>query len=305
VHLFSTVDVPQVNSISYGWWEGDQCTIDPTGCQQLGVDSTGYTEAVNVQFQKIALRGISLLSASGDSGANGRTDPDCSDPHLRPSFPGSSPYITAVGATELVSTTYIANPPPICAAAALTCAQSGTEQAVSYAISSFASGGGFSDIAAMPSYQTTAVNAYLNSGVVLPGAGYFNASGRAFPDIAAVGHNVIIIDGGAAQPVGGTSASSPIVASIMALLNTAQIEITGKPLGFLNPFLYQMYAAEPTAFNDITVGDNKCTEQGCAATCEGYLCAPGWDPVTGLGTPNFAKMLAYVKSGKHMAHKRK
>ena len=152
---------------------------------------------------------------------------------------------------------------------------------MSYAISSFASGGGFSAIAPMPSYQTSAVNAYLNSGVALPGAGYFNSTGRAFPDIAAVGHNLLIVEGGAAQPVGGTSASSPIVAAIIALLNVESMAQTGKPLGFLNPFLYQMFAAQPDCFHDITIGDNKCTEDGCGASCEGYLCAPGWDPVTG------------------------
>lgn len=300
VHFFSTADVPQVNSISYGWWEGDQCTIAPDECSQLGVDSTGYVLRVNTEFQKIGARGISLLSASGDSGANGRTDPDCSIPHLRPSFPGSSPYITAVGATELTNTQPLTNSPPVCSAAGYSCVASGTEQAVSYAISGFASGGGFSDIAAQPSYQSAAVGAYLSSGVALPGAGYFNQSGRAFPDVAAIGHNLLIIQGGAAQAVGGTSASSPIFASIVALLNTAQIEITGKPLGFLNPFLYQMFAKQPSAFHDVTVGDNKCTEQGCASTCQGYMCAPGWDPVTGLGTPNFEEMLAYVKAGKHM-----
>ena len=103
--------------------------------------------------------------------------------------------------------------------------------------------------------------------------------------------------------MGGTSASAPIFSAIVALLNTAQIELTGKPLGFLNPFLYQMYANKPSAFHDITIGDNKCTENGCAATCQGYECAPGWDPVSGLGTPNFAEMLAYVQAGQHMTHK--
>jgi tripeptidyl-peptidase-1 len=202
-----------------------------------------------------------------------------------------------------VSTTALNNPPPICASSGYACVSSGSEQAVSYAISGFASGGGFSDIAAQPAYQTQAVNAYLQSGVALPSAGYFNASGRAFPDVAAIGHNLLIVLSGAAQPVGGTSASSPIFASIVALLNTAQIELTGKPLGFLNPFLYQMHAKNPATFHDITVGDNKCTEDGCAATCQGYECAPGWDPVSGLGTPNFANMLAYVKSGQHMTNK--
>lgn len=304
VHFFSTTDVPQVNSISYGWWEGDQCSIAGDECTQIGVDSTGYVTRVNTEFQKIGVRGISLLASSGDSGANGRTDPDCSIPHLRASFPASSPYVTAVGATELVSTTTLSTQPPICAAAGLTCVSGGTEQAVSYAISGFGSGGGFSDILTQPSYQTDAVNAYLKSGVALPPSTYFNTSGRAYPDVGAVGHNLIILDGGAAQAVGGTSASSPIFAAVVALLNVAQIEKTGKPLGFLNPFLYQMYAADATTFNDITVGDNKCTEQGCSSSCQGYLCAPGWDPVTGLGTPNFENMLAYVKSGKAMKNKR-
>ena len=99
---------------------------------------------------------------------------------------------------------------------------------------------------------------------------------------------------------GGTSASAPLFASIIAMLNVASIQKTGKTLGFLNPFLYKMAADEPSAFHDITVGDNKCTEYGCYATCEGYQTAAGWDPVTGLGTPNFEKMLAYVKAGRHL-----
>jgi subtilase family serine protease len=261
--------------------------------------------AVNIQFQKIAVRGISLLAASGDSGANGRTDPDCSDPQLRPSFPGSSPYITAVGATELTATTDLTNPPPLCASAGYDCVASGTEQAVSYAISGFASGGGFSNIAPMPAYQTAAVTAYLKSGVAFPTAGYFNTSGRAFPDVSAIGHNLLIVEGGAAQAVGGTSASSPIFTSVISMLNIEQITLTGKPLGFLNPFLYKMWADEPKTFNDITVGDNKCTEQGCASTCQGFEAAKGFDAVSGLGTPNYTAMLAYVKAQKNTQIKRK
>jgi len=131
--------------------------------------------------------------------------------------------------------------------------------------------------------------------VPLPPNSYFNTSGRGMPDVAAVGHNVLIVQSGQAEPVGGTSASSPIFASIVALLNIASMEKSGKPLGFLNPFLYKMQADDPTTFHDITVGDNKCTEDGCASTCEGFVCTKGWDPVTGLGTPNFENMLAYVK----------
>merc|ERR1712098_980204 len=97
-------------------------------------------------------------------------------------------------------------------------------------------------------------------------------------------------------PVGGTSASTPTFAGIVAHLNDLSYKKTGKPLGFLNPFLYQMYADMPSAFTDVTTGDNKCTEDGCASTCKGYECAKGWDPVTGLGTPVVDKMVSYVES---------
>ena len=55
-----------------------------------------------------------------------------------------------------------------------------------------------------------------------------------------------------------------------------------------------MARAQPAAFNDVTEGSNICTEAGCARSCKGYRAAPGWDPVTGLGTPNYPTMLEYV-----------
>jgi len=134
----------------------------------------------------------------------------------------------------------------------------------------------------------------------MPPASYFNASGRAIPDVAAIGHNLLIVLKGDDKPVDGTSASAPIFAAIVSMLNVASINATGKPLGFLNPFLYKMAVDEPAAFHDITVGDNICTAYGCASTCKGYEAAAGWDPVTGLGTPNFERMLAYVQAGRHL-----
>ncbi len=71
--------------------------------------------------------------------------------------------------------------------------------------------------------------------------------------------------------------------------------MTGKPLGFLNPLLYSMFEQNPKNFNDITVGDNICTEAGCQAGCRGYYCQIGWDPVTGLGSPNYSRMLKYIQ----------
>merc|ERR1712039_53129 len=299
--FYSTKSVPESVSISWGWAESGQCQsgIAQSQCSTLGVDAAGYVARTNVEFQKIGLRGVSLFAASGDSGANGRTDGACTGTVLHASFPGSSPYITAVGATQFTTPEYsLETNPPACAALGSTykCASGGTEEAVSSQVAGFTSGGGFSTYVAAPSYQTSVVNAYLNSGVELPPSSYYNAPNRGYPDVAAAGNNfaVYLNSYGGWTTVGGTSASSPTFASVASYLNSAAIKKTGKPLGFLNPFLYQMAADKPSAFTDITKGDNKCTEQGCASTCKGYKATKGWDPVTGLGTPVATEMLSYL-----------
>ncbi|CAK5281058.1 unnamed protein product [Mycena citricolor] len=95
-----------------------------------------------------------------------------------------------------------------------------------------------------------------------------------------------IIVNGLPNLEGGTSAASPTFASIIALINDRLIA-AGKPvLGFLNLFLY----ANPDAFNNITMGHNTgllCPESGV-----GFDATTGWDPLTGLGTPNFTSLLA-------------
>jgi len=296
-HFFATKTVPQVVSISYGWSEADQCDIDANECQQLGINSQQYVTRVNTEFQKIGVRGTSIIVASGDSGANGRTDPDCTLSYLKPDYPAASPYVTAVGATQLNNPVYkLKNAPPVCSGQGYSCPSGGTEVAVSYDVANFASGGGFSNYAPMPSYQSAAVGAYLSGGASLPPASYFNATNRGYPDVAAIGTAVLIYQQGV-QSVGGTSCSAPEFAGIAAILNQASIKKSGSALGFLNPFLYQAFAASPANFHDITVGDNKCTEDGCSSSCEGFVCAPGWDPVTGLGSPNTAALLKYINNG--------
>ena len=114
--------------------------------------------------------------------------------------------------------------------------------------------------------------------------------------MAALGNNYLIeIDSGFTT-VGGTSCAAPVFAGLVALLNADRLEANGKTLGFLNPLLYKMQADQPNTFQDVTVGDNKCTEAGCATTCKGYTAAKGWDAVTGLGTPNYKNMVAYIKN---------
>jgi len=133
-------------------------------------------------------------------------------------------------------------------------------------------------------------------GINLPPQSYWNAAGRGFPDVSAFGSNVLISSSGSIFGVGGTSCSSPIWAGIITLLNDVCLGKGKPPLGFLNPLLYQIWAARPSAFTDITVGDNICTEGGCSSSCYGFTCAVGWDPVTGLGTPVFTELLAYINT---------
>lgn len=183
---------PSVISLSWGWWEHGQCNVDKTICNYLGGDSERYVHRVNAEFQKIGLRGITILSASGDSGAHGRTDSQCEKPELRPDFPGSSPYVVSVGGTQVVEQRVATQwSEPFCTA--MECVEGGVEQAVSVAIAGFASGGGFSTIEPRPDWQQRVVTGYLASAVELPPASYFNASGRAYPDVAAVAHKLLLM----------------------------------------------------------------------------------------------------------------
>merc|ERR1711865_1282669 len=229
------------------------------------------------------------------------SDSGCTDKVLHASFPAASPYVTAVGATQLEQGfSDLKTPPKACASqgANFTCASAGTEVSVSFQQAGFTSGGGFSTYTPMPAYQKTAVEGYLKEEASkLPPASYFNRSKRGYPDVAAMGSNFLVYmkPQGGFSLVGGTSASSPTFAGVAAYLNDVSYKAKGKPLGFLNPLLYQMHAEAPAAFTDVTSGDNRCTEGGCLPQCKGYEAAKGWDPVSGLGTPAADQMIAYVK----------
>merc|ERR1711862_624273 len=108
--------------------------IAETECTTLGVDAAGYVARTNTEFQKIGLRGVSLFVASGDSGANGRSDGECTGNKLHASFPASSPYVTAVGATMLRNSKFeLKSPPAACSSQGSTfaCASAGQPVAVS------------------------------------------------------------------------------------------------------------------------------------------------------------------------------
>lgn len=89
--------------------------------------------------------------------------------------------------------------------------------------------------------------------------------------------------------VSGTSASCPVVAGMVSLVNSARRAAGKPPLGFLNPALYALH----THFiKDITVGENRCVAAGAQCCAEGFFAARGWDPVTGLGSIDFERFLA-------------
>ena len=122
-----------------------------------------------------------------------------------------------------------------------------------------------SDTFPLPSYQSKAK--------VPPSANKGKFKGRGVPDIAgdadpATGYQVT--SDGSTFTVGGTSAVAPLWAGLVALINQG----LGKPLGYLNPTLYQNLATTDGALRDITTGNN------------GYFkAAAGWDPCTGWGSP--------------------
>ena len=218
-------------------------------------------------FMQLGARGVSVLFSSGDSGPGDSCIRESDDkPYFQPSFPGACPYITSVGATRGVS----------------------PEGAVSF------SSGGFSSLHARPSWQSTAVPAYLNI-IGKTYSAYFNASNRGFPDVAAQGASFAVVDKGRNALLSGTSASAPVFAGVVALLNAARKSQGQAPLGFLNPFLYSNAAA----FNDITTGYGSGCLSNSAFGRNGarWNATTGWDPVTGLGTPDFAKLLAAAAPG--------
>lgn len=154
----------------------------------------------------------------------------------------------------------------------------------------FGSGGGFSwmfDITKDAPYQADAVKAYLAAAPQLPPSGSFPPTGRATPDVSALGEGYQVLMSSHVQSVGGTSASTPAFAGFIGLLNDARLAAGKKQMGFLNPWIYN----NTDCFTDVTKGTN-AIGRGTFSLPYGFNVTKGWDPVTGVGTPVFDKMLA-------------
>ena len=249
---------------------------------------------------------VTVLGSSGDGGTANPMKQPVKNPRLIPypsvEWPASDPLVTGVGGTYLctdattgtsIDTT---NPPSRC--------QPTLNPGLQRETGWVDSGGGYSIVFSRPAFQDTLPpgSSYVGSTVGAPGP---NSNMRGVPDIAlqasaTTGVLVYVTlppDGDSglicgATPcstgwydVGGTSASSPQWAGIVAITD----QIAGRDLGYINPALYQIadnpgkYAAD---FFDVTANCNQ-TDSSVA----GYCASPGWDAVTGLGTPNVANLI--------------
>eukprot|EP00981_Chlorochromonas_danica_P000552 scaffold125_cov156-Ochromonas_danica.AAC.1 len=237
--------------------------------------------------------GVTVTVSSGDDGANSKDDNQClcagegSTVGYTPSFPATSPWVTAVGATM----------GPESGSAEITC-QSDLGGVIT-------TGGGFSNYYSVPSWQREAITQYFASVTTQPVAGY--GTGRGYPDIALIGVNYQIVVNGKTGGVYGTSCSAPVMAALVSLVNAARLEKNLSSIGFINPTLYSVGINNTqglgnqynASFNDIVSGDNLCCSQndnGNAPCCStGFYTASGWDPVTGWGSifyPDFSAIFS-------------
>lgn len=236
-----------------------------------------YATRVCNDMAQLGARGVSLLFASGDegvgfSGCCSSNDGTTNRSSFLPEFPSSCPFVTSVGATMNFTPEVVA-----------------VKEGKGYA-----SGGGFSNYFSRPPYQDGVVDAYVES---LGGrdAAFYNQSGRGYPDIAGQGFSYATVWNSRGLSISGTSASTPAISAIFALVNDALLAAGKKPLGFLNPWLYKRGYK---AFTDITSG----SAVGCAELGDGlgFPAKEGWDAVTGFGTPRFKDILEVLGVGNAM-----
>jgi hypothetical protein len=263
--------------------------------------SSGQIDSMNSLFAQGNAEGITILVASGDTGAA-----DCEALTARIAvnglavdFPASSPYVTAVGGTEFNEGTgnYWSSTNGANSRSALSyipetvwndTAQDGTLSA---------SGGGASVRFAKPSWQT--------------GPGVPNDGARDVPDIAlnaSVDHDGYLTcssgwcvdgyrdSGGYLDVVGGTSAGAPTFAGVVALIN----QQTRSRQGNLNPALYTLAVTSTSVFHDITGGNNmvpcRTGTPNCTTGLIGYSAGQGYDQATGLGSVNAYNLVNQLAS---------
>ena len=254
--------------------------------------STKALQNLRHAFVSAAANGVTVLGSSGDGGsANSKKTPvknPVTFPFPTVEWPASDPLVTGVGGTYLCTNpstgigTDVTDPPAEC--------QGQTNREFAW----IDAGGGFSHVFGKPDYQNT-----------LPAGSTPIGTMRGVPDIAyqASSHTGVLVydtapgdaeggvicsDGNPCSAgwyvVGGTSASAPQWAGLVAIAD----QMAGHGLGLINPKLYSL-ASSPNYgdyFYDVTTGNNQADP-----SVPGFNAGPGWDPVTGLGTPNAANLV--------------
>jgi kumamolisin len=233
--VHDTTNKPSVISISWGGPESSWTSQAMT--------------ALDAACQSAAALGITITVAAGDNGSSDGASGNNVD------FPASSPHVLACGGTKLVGS-----------GSAITSEVVWNEQASGEG----ATGGGVSNVFALPSWQATAK-------VPAPSG---SSGGRGVPDVCGdadpvTGYQVRV--DGQNMVIGGTSAVAPLWAGLIALNN----QQNGKSAGFIQPQIYAAKAA--SAFNDIVSGNNGAFSAG-----------PGWDACTGLGSPIGSKLISLL-----------
>ena len=206
---------PLVHSLSYGDVEANIFNASNPGSAEYGF-------RCDQEFQKMGLRGLSVLFSSGDDGLGNvpiRTNPAFACAQAYPAWPASSPYVTAVGGTQLTDKylpacgnpyTQVIPGLPLSEQLIFQCTGAKETTASSTIGGIITSGGGFSSVfdrETLAPWQVTQVNAYLNKTGVTPPTSYFNVTGRAYPDVATYASNYFVYLDGEVTRESGTSAS--------------------------------------------------------------------------------------------------
>jgi tripeptidyl-peptidase-1 len=232
----------------------------------------------DVEASKLALRGVTIVAASGDSGVAGI--PSSLACGYNPMFPASSPFVTAVGGTFGIE---------------FGITETATEGDLG---EPYTAGGGFSNKYKVPWWQKSVVKEYfsqLNSEET-PYEGHnsddfiffnkFSRDGRGYPDISAASTDYIIAVNNTNYVVSGTSAAAPVFAGMVSLANLQRAVNRKGPVGWINPVLY---SSNISVAVDIPSGNNRCySANDCCK--QGFYSTHGWDPVTGLGAVDFAHL---------------
>jgi subtilase family serine protease len=269
----SDADSNILRALRYAVWHRLGDVLSQSYGEAESCEASSIVRSDHLLFAQAALEGITVLASSGDDGAG---QPSCDGSSLIKSvgLPAADPLVTSVGATSLT-----ASQP-----------NGGYESETAWNDEYGASNGGYSTIFSRPGYQ----------------AGLVHGSGRGVPDVSYSGdvNNGLLIawsqgvtaNVGQIYVFGGTSAGPPQWAAIIALADQAGHH----DLGFINPRLYQI-ARTPLysyAFHDVTTGNNNVSytdASGNLVTINGYSAGPGWDAVTGLGTPDVAHLISALR----------